>query len=74
MTIKLTKDYHLHVEVTQVPTGEHSIRISSTWPGAKDPDEKRVLFQATGCEYKIRQIGYEISQQSNAITVRKETE
>lgn len=71
--ISITKDYSLHVEVTAVPTGEHSLKISSTWPGAKDPNEKRLLFQVTGSKNCIQEIGLEISQQSSAITAESES-
>jgi hypothetical protein len=46
-TIHATTDYKLHVNVQNVPTGEQCLTIKSSWPGAKDPDEKRLLFQAT---------------------------
>ena len=46
-TIHATYDYRLHVNVTHLPTGEQHLNISSSWPGAKDPQERRTLFQAT---------------------------
>ena len=46
-TIHATQDYRLHVDVTHLSTGEQHVRIASSWPGAKDPQERRTLFQAT---------------------------
>lgn len=65
--MNITKDYKLHVDVTSVPTGEQHLRISSTWPGAKDPQEKRTLFQATLTPTKMNELAREILDGSERV-------
>lgn len=47
-TIQVSECYALHVDVRDVPaTGQRHLRIASTFTGAKDPHDQRVLFSAT---------------------------
>ena len=65
--MNITQDYKLHVDVTPVPTGEQHLRISSTWPGAKDPQEQRTLFQATLTTTKLKELARAILDGSERI-------
>jgi len=46
-TIHISQCYALHINVSEVDaTGQRHIRIASTFTGAKDPQDQRVLFSA----------------------------
>lgn len=47
-TIQVSECFALHVHTRGVPaTGQRHLRITSTFTGAKDPHDQRVLFSAT---------------------------
>lgn len=47
-TIQVSECFALHVHTRDVPaTGQRHLRVTSTFTGAKDPHDQRVMFDTT---------------------------
>jgi hypothetical protein len=64
-TIKATQDYHLHIKVVRVGSSETNLSISSSWAGAKDPNERRPLFDVTLENSKFKELSGAIQKAIN---------
>lgn len=55
--IKVSQDYSLYVNVTPVKPDNMHLKIESTRLGAKNPDEKHVLYSVTLPRQQMAQLG-----------------
>lgn len=55
--IKVSQDYSLHVNVTPVKPDNMHLKIESTRLGAKNPDEKHVLYSVTLPRQQMARLG-----------------
>jgi hypothetical protein len=55
--IKVSQDYSLYVNVTPLKPDNMHLKIESTRLGAKNPDEKQVLYSVTLPRQQMAQLG-----------------
>lgn len=55
--IKVSQDYSLYVNVTPIKPDNMHLKIESTRLGAKNPDEKQVLYSVTLPRQQMAQLG-----------------
>lgn len=55
--IKVSQDYSLYVNVTPIKPDNMHLKIESTRLGAKNPNEKHVLYSVTLPRQQMAQLG-----------------
>lgn len=62
-TIQVSECFALHVHTHDVPaTGQRHLAITSTFTGAKDPHDHRVLFDVTLSQDKYNELAAAIKE------------
>ena len=64
-TIQVSECFALHVHTRDVPaTDQRHLRVTSTFTGAKDPHDQRVVFDTTLSHDKYDELAQAIKEKS----------